>query len=283
MHILVILLLIITISLDQSQTALAEDKTAQSTKDRVTVRGADYPWRAIGRLQWAGVANRAHCTGALLGNKLVLTAAHCLYDLKTKQWVKPSQIHFLAGFDRGEFTAHSIAEKTHVSPNFIPANWNEDSNLPYDWALVYLEKPIGDDVGYLGWQAFGRKSHSKSEIDKSNLVLAGYPRDRQYVLSLESGCKINSFDTSGNMFRHNCKLAHGDSGGPFTIMQNGRLSVIGLNSAVVGESGSTQSTAIALGPIEKFIIQFLKEDGTLSASQPNALKFGWPPTENSGN
>lgn len=277
-----LLLVLAIFCLGLSQPTAAEDKTAQSTKDRVVVRGADYPWRAIGRLQWAGVGNRAHCTGALIGKKLVITAAHCLYNLYTEQWIKASQVHFLAGFDRGEFVDHSVAEKTMISPNFDPVKWNEDSNLPYDWALVYLEKPIGDEVGYLGWQPFSNKKSKITAANKSSLVLAGYPRDRQYVLSLESSCIIDSFDISGNLFKHNCKLAHGDSGGPFTIMKNGRLSVIGLNSAVIGENGHTQSTAIALGPIAKFITQLLREDGTLPSNQSSLPKYGWVPTENLG-
>ena len=67
--------------------------TAQSTNtsaSSVTVPG----WDAVGRLNISG---RSMCTGALIAPDLVLTAAHCLYDVHTGRAVDPRKIEFASG------------------------------------------------------------------------------------------------------------------------------------------------------------------------------------------
>ena len=67
-----------------------------------------------------------------------MTAAHCLYDKRTGRQVKPVDLHFLAGYRRGEFLAHSAAVSVIVPDGYSYGT----GTVRADWAIVVLEKAI---------------------------------------------------------------------------------------------------------------------------------------------
>jgi hypothetical protein len=67
---------------------------------RVPVVPDRWPFSSIGRVNVILGMRRSHCTGTLIGPRQVITAAHCLFDGKINQFVKPQAVHFVAAQDR---------------------------------------------------------------------------------------------------------------------------------------------------------------------------------------
>ncbi|WP_343564986.1 trypsin-like serine peptidase [Kiloniella sp. b19] len=192
---------------------------------RITLDAMEYPWSTIGRLNAAG---RAHCTAFLVGPRSALTAAHCLYEFKSGRWLHPKELFFLPGFQRDQYILKSPIKSFVISRSYQPELQAGEETTRTDWALLTLEKPIGQDAGWLPMLSLGSRQVEKIKAGKARLMVSGYRAGAPYAQSLAANCDIPRYFKTGGI-AHFCYLQKGDSGSPLLYLQDGTVSAIGIN------------------------------------------------------
>jgi protease YdgD len=207
---------------------------------RRPVNQAEEPWRALGRVQ---TELGGTCTGALVGPRLVLTAAHCLVAHRARAMVQPGSVHFLLGYDRGTAVAHARVAAYRVRPGFRP---DPPGPLASDWAVLTLERPIGTPDRVLPLLR-------EAPPPRAPLMLGGYQQDRREVVLADTGCRaigLLRLATGQAMLAHDCAGTRGASGGPLLAQgADGRWGIAGIASIVraeVARGYAVPAAAVAL-------------------------------------
>ncbi len=152
---------------------------------RLIVEAMEYPWSALGRLNSGG---REFCTGILIGPRLVLSWAHCLYDGVEGRWWAPNELHFVAGYQRDAFLIHAGVAGYEVAPEVTGGAATSLAAAAADWALVTLEAPIGLQAGWLALQRLDPGARARLTLGEGLAVQAGYRRGWAHSVTVKLGC-----------------------------------------------------------------------------------------------
>lgn len=215
--------------------------------ERVPIWPDQWPWSSIGRINIATMTQRNICTGSLVGPRTVITAAHCLFDGRLNQWIKPNEVHFVAGLSPGlKYSGHSLVSRYVVAPNFKmesegrPPNYRDSSQsrltpailemAKADWAVLILEDAL--NLKPIPVQAIRNAELPGSDAEKE-IVLPGYGADRRELLAISRGCaaKTDVQELGPGSLAHTCDIAAGGSGSPVLLLQNHDATVIGIATA----------------------------------------------------
>lgn len=190
----------------------------RDTAARVVVDPNTPPWNAVVKVQ-TNIGTR--CTGALIGPATVLTAAHCLYNRRTRAMLQPLSLHVLVGYQRGAFRWHRLVTSYTAGPDY---GGNGRTPQTSDWARLELAEPVPGAVAPL-------PTATTAPALGLPVAIAGYNRDRAQLLMADPECHIGvvARRPGGTLLLHDCSATRGTSGGPLLTRENGAWAVIGIN------------------------------------------------------
>ncbi|MFM7601558.1 MAG: trypsin-like serine peptidase [Pseudanabaena sp.] len=211
----------------------SSDRGVIGADQRQPMMSRDYPWSTVGKVVGLTDKNEKYsCTGTLIGEYHVLTNAHCVYD----RGKLAKKMIFLPNLINGR-----LRRKTDyaVVKRVVAGTKNSENDSADDWAILLLNKPLGEKYGFLKWKPL---SLSLLQDYKKQLFVAGYsvdyPDPKRYAdlqagkgetAGVHVGCSV--VDELDGMFVHDCDTNSGASGSALIGKINGAFHIVGLHAA----------------------------------------------------
>ncbi len=212
---------------------LAAAPAARGADRRIAVDPDAPPWNAVAKVQ---TNIGGHCSGVLIAPATVLTAAHCLYNPRTRAMLRPVSLHVLFGYQRGRYRWHRLVRQVAVGVGF---DGRKGGPQPADWVRLDLAEPVPlPPLPLAGASAAAGMA----------VALAGYNQDKAQLLMADLGChvlRVIALPAGGPFITHDCAGTYGTSGGPLLVRQGGGWAVVAIAIA----AGRGQN--LALVPVAK--------------------------------
>ncbi|WP_432450692.1 trypsin-like serine peptidase [Aliiroseovarius marinus] len=216
-------------------------------------------WEGVGRLN---IGNGSFCTGALIADNLVLTAAHCLYDKDTGVRIMPDEIEFLAGWRNGRASAYRGVRRAVTHPDYLFSASDKSARVSNDVALLELDQPIRKS----SVKPFGTYTRPRKGAE---VGVVSYAHDRSESPALQEMCKVLA--RQGGTLVLSCTVDFGSSGAPVFVVEDGEPKIV----SVISAKAMVRDIPVSLGtnletPLAEMQAMLASGDGVFTAVQPVA-------------
>ena len=241
--------------LQQSESPTGDSRAIIGLDQRLPMISREYPWSTVGKIVMLTEAgNEYSCTGTLIGKSLVLTNAHCVYDKDKKLFQK---IYFLPNLINGRLRTKTDAAGVK---NVLTGTNSPDDRPDSDWAILELDKPLGEKYGFLKWRSVPLAILQRY---KNGLAVAGYSGDypdpkafqelgagRGLTAGVHLKCSV--LGESEGMLVHDCDTNSGASGSALISKIDGVYQIVGLHAAGRRDRNGRgiENYAVRIGRIE---------------------------------
>ncbi|MGH1454454.1 MAG: trypsin-like serine peptidase [Paracoccaceae bacterium] len=197
--------------------AMAEGSGLVALKDRGRLLG----WEAVGRLDVGG----GYCTAVLIAPDLLLTAAHCLFDMEAKQRRDLSKMNFRAGLRDGKSIADVGILRGVAHAGYDPTGSGaRGDQIRHDAALLQLKRPIPAQTAAPFALHSGRMTGERVSV-------VSYAKGRDNAPSWQKDCGV--LGMAQGLIAMDCDVTFGASGAPVFAKEQGRARILTLVSAGV--------------------------------------------------
>ena len=202
-------------------------------------------WEGVGRLDIDG---KGFCTAALIDVRLILTAAHCVYD-DDGEMIDASRFLFNAGLRNGRALATRGVRRLVAHPDYhTDIGGPRNSTVAVDIAVLELDQPIRQ-MGILPFPIAERPRPGEA------VGVVSYARGRTDAASLQEVCSV--VQQQEGVVVMTCDVDFGASGSPVFMIKDGKRNIVSVISAM-GQLGAAK---VALGtsldaPLRALIAHF---------------------------
>lgn len=210
---------------DTTTGIIGTDDRSQVTSTTVS------PYKSIVYIQvtWGNNHPITQSTGFLIDDKIVATAAHCIYKADLGGY--PSSIKVIPG-KNGSWLGSNPYGSSASSGASVPTYYENNASSGYDYGLIYLKKDMSS-AGH-----FDLLSSTPSELVDEEVTITGYPDNTHQYTMDGTICGY-----SGNNIYTQIDVTGGQSGSP---IYNSDYDVVGICT----NSGATQNTGKCItGPM----------------------------------
>lgn len=217
-------------------------------------------WNAVARLELAG---KGFCTGALIAEDQVLTAAHCLYDETTGAPLDPTGIEVQIGLRNGRAEAYRSVRRAVIHPEYTYTARPSPGRVRHDLALIELHHPVRNP-------AIAPYATAPHVGKGTEVAVVSYARGREEQPSLEETCAVTA-QTEGVLVM-SCQAEFGASGAPIFHIEGQHAEIVAVLSAKAQNGTVPVSLGVRLDHALEDLRRSLADGGGYEAVRASSLR-----------